>query len=611
VTGFFLRLTLWQLRGRVIRTARLARKPKYAVGLGFGLLYFGWLFVRPFAFGDSDVEMGGFSEFPDAARTGFHALFSLAAAVYVCVSWLVMPGKDSLKLRSAELHLLLPAPVSPRQVNLYALLRSLPAIVLTGLLIGFFASGGSLENRLVSGAFLVLMFLLWDLHAKGRNLYKARLASMPPQQALPRRILVLGLAVAFLVLVGREVFDLVQVWRGALAEAADFEAGIESAFEAMAAYAADSRLRTLLTPFLWITGGRLFEDPLYRAASWLLAVALSGILGAWVINQRVRFDESALKEEQGAQGKKRRRYEKMSERARRRVPFRLKPSGWPETALLWKDLLVLSRWPAPLVALAALAALAVVAGGIAALGSPPGVVVPVATVGAIAAGWIAFLTGILWPNAFHRDLHHLELLRTWPVPGRRLVFGASLSAVAQALAVALLGAGLVFAADAGCRLAVLLGDAGMPALLPPDQVEAVGVPAGLLLPLLVVSLLPVTVGIAFVSSALETLTAMLFPGWLLMAERQKGDPAAIGQKILYGFGFMIAMAIGLVPGAVMVGLVLLAQHFLGLTPTPWQLLPMSLVAAAPLVLEGLGLIWLAGRLWDRMDASEEILEGLA
>ena len=611
MTGFFLRLTLWQLRGRVRRTLRLARKPKYAVGLVFGILYFGWLFLRPLLMGDVRIASEGISSIPDSMMEGMHVFFAMVIALYVAVSWLVMPGKDSLKLRAAELHLLLPAPVSRKQVNLYTLLRRVPSLLLTGLIIGFVASNGSGVDRLANGFYLVLLFTLWELHGKGRNLWKARLALLSPAQATIRRAVVVVLAGSFLVFAATEVYDIVRTFWAAIGASQGGEEGIRAAFAAVGDRAATTSLRPVLTPFLWITGGRLAEDPLEALRGWAFCVGLILILGMWVVNQRVRFDESALEEEQGdSRGRKRRRYDRMSEKARRRVPFRLTPRSRPELALLWKDLLVLGRYPIRLLLLFGLAGCAVVGAGLVAFGTPRTAVSMLAGLGGIASLWIAFLTGIIWPNAFHRDLRHLETLRTWPVPGRRLLLGASLSGTFQALLVILAGAALLLTVDVACRVAFSVGQGDLAGIVP-NEGPFSGTPVGAILPLLVLGALPVLTGVAFVSSTLESLTAMLFPGWLLMAERQKGDPAAVGQKLLYGFGFFFAMAIGLLPGLVTVGLVLGLQHLLDLPLTGWELPALGLVAAAPLVLEGLLLSWFAGKLWERLDASEEILEGFA
>ncbi len=71
---------------------------------------------------------------------------------------------------------------------------------------------------------------------------------------------------------------------------------------------------------------------------------------------------------------------------------------------------------------------------------------------------------------------------------------------------------------------------------------------------------------------------------------------------------ILALALGLLPGAVLVGLALLAQWGVGLPWSAWEIPVWGLIAAVPVFVEFGLLVHLAGRLWARLDPTSEILE---
>jgi hypothetical protein len=78
--------------------------------------------------------------------------------------------------------------------------------------------------------------------------------------------------------------------------------------------------------------------------------------------------------------------------------------------------------------------------------------------------------------------------------------------------------------------------------------------------------------------------------------------------MLLGSVMIVGLAVGLVPGALVVGVALLGQWALGV---PWSAVEFPLwgaLAAGPLFVEVWLLVQAAGRLWSKLDPTTEILE---
>jgi len=602
VISVYARLWWWSLRGRVRRTARLLKQPKYAVGMVVGVGYFGWLFLRPMLMGDAHIEFGAFS---DVGQRGIHLLVALVGASYVYGTWLFSPVRDALKLRSSEMHFFLPAPISRRSVVTYALLKRVPAIVLTSLFLGLMVTGGGggVLTRLGHAVFLFAMFALWDLHGKTRDLIRggARTSS-------PMRVAVLAWQGVLAVYAALIVTAIVRASQGLMDAVLLRDEPGPPLLTRIAEVLDGSLLTELLTPFLTLTGGRFYPEPGAAALSWLLdLVVFAGLLTA-ALSVPVRFEKAA--EGSKSERKAARKRKGLSASRRSLRPFPLRETVPPEVALFWKDIMVITRIPLVRLAAGWLAVLVVAVGVGGWLGVPQKVGRAVGFFLMMGSAWVPMLSGMVWTNGFRRDLAYLDTLRTWPVTGHRMVLGQSLAGAAQGMALVLVAATGVLAADGAVRLAAALGTGGSPLGIVPESMPVrLGVDSILVLPLFLAGVLPVLAGISFVSSSLECMTTLSFPALLLMTDVQKGDPASVGQKMLFSVGFFLAMALGMVPGVVFVGLILLGQSAVGIPVTAWEFPVLGLLATAPIVLEGYLLIRAGGRLWNRMDPSLEILEG--
>jgi hypothetical protein len=585
-------LILLTVRGRLLRQARLLRQPRYLIALLAGLLYFAMVFRNSFG-----VRIGGPRGFvPGPYVDALHLGIALAAAVFLTVAWLLTSAKPALRLTETEIDFLLPAPLPRRQIILYSLLRQQPALLGSVLVIYFLRSsrlGGPVVPAFV-GTWALLTLL--DFHLKGISLWKARLKELPPAAAGWR----LGMAVALGLAWWTALLTALRLdWRAASAtEALDADPG---AFLLALARAVESGVaNVLLAPFRWATGPVSAGGSPWLSLAFLLL--LTAVHAEWVMRSRVSFEEATLERARRESARKTvSRQELRARSPRHREPFHLAPSGPPEAAIAWKNLMLRSRYPlARTAALMALIPIALTA--LAATVGPPMTVFPV-VFGIALLGIFPLFAGILQRNDLRNDLLHTDLLRTWPLRGSRLVFAELLAPAATTFLNMLLGCGMIAAGLIGEAangdtphlvrlLRPLAGDHPLPAL-----------------PVFLLSLLISGTAMAFLSLAILNLAVLVVPSWVGLGLTLRRGTAVLGQRLVMSFGYLLTLVIALLPTLLVLGAVAALHIFQKIPFHLWELPLLALTAALLLGLEAAVLIRIAGAIWERMDPSEEMLAG--
>jgi ABC-2 type transport system permease protein len=323
-----------------------------------------------------------------------------------------------------------------------------------------------------------------------------------------------------------------------------------------------------------------------RAVPYSLGLLL--LHWVWLVRMQVPFEEAAV----GAAELRAREGRGPGRRGRvqlRPAPFRLAPTGRPEVALLWKNLIAGRRLGA-LSFLGVTLALGAVLAGVLVSGAGGGAGGRLVFVAAVCVGLAGFLT-VLGPGSLRVDLRldlpKLELLRALPLRGAQVVAGELL---APGLLLALLQAALLVL---GFGLSASESIPGLPL--------AVRAAATL-------GLLPLLPAITLAGLLVQNVAVVLFPSWMPVATAGQVEPArgieVFGQRLLMLAGTLVALAVGLLPAS-LVGLAVgwALRGLLG----PWALVPAGWVAAA-LLLAGVALGVLAlGRAFDRLDVSGEAL----
>jgi hypothetical protein len=313
----------------------------------------------------------------------------------------------------------------------------------------------------------------------------------------------------------------------------------------------------------------------------------------WVINTDTSFEEASLELSQKVADRREAR-----KRTRRTggilvkkaapFPWKLAPTGRPETALVWKNLVNLSR-VTPVRALFGLTAfiLAMIYWLIEMSHERGGLWIVAAALCALIAVFAAFLGPVFMRNDLREDLFRIDSIKTMPIAGHAIVWSeilGSWSALA-ALEVGLIGIGAI---------ALLLSRApGIEKVATPWLFTGGGA-ALFLLP-----------GVTLVAVGLQNALVVLFPAWVALGNSRARGFEASGQRILTMFGTMFALGVVALPAAASGGVAawLLAPHV-----GPYCLIVGALIAAAWMLAEVAFACRLLGGLVDRLDPSTAGIE---
>ena len=601
-------LTVLSLRGRVVGWLRLMKQPKYLVGTLAGVVWMSLFALRPMMGANRRAALGErldeIAEWLPAVETAA----ALTLLVFLSLWWLWPFGKAMVELTQTELHLLLPAPVRRRHIIQYAVLRSQWGILFGCLMIAFFSTGGSPTAFTWRFLSVWLFLTLWNLHARGRGLWIARLQELPASTAWRRRATVFATAALLWVTLAPGVTAIVTTL---LTPGDDVASQLRAAFDPARLRVEAPLLALLLTPARWVTGpvfAGLATDQTAgsRLVTLVWPLLLVVLHNEWVVRSQTRFEEASLERSrrQAADREAGARFRTLRQSQRKTTPFRLRPVGRPETAIVWKNLMLAHRANLFVIVGGGVTTVGVVATIVAMTGLPDWLTAITMVAGAVGLSMTPLMAGHQWRNDLRTDLLRIEVIRTWPVDGWRLF-------VSQVLPPAIIAT--LYAAAAGGVLLVSGIAAGRPGstgavFVPPDLATSLGVPYVVLLLLGLAAVLPLVATVASLSATLQNLLVLLWPSWIQLGRRRSGSAAHIGQGLLTGLGLMLAMAMGLLPGAVLVGVWLLIQTRVADIPlSAWELPFMSLLGVIPLaVIIGL-LTRFGGVLWDRLDPSAEIL----
>ncbi len=592
------------------------RDPRQALAFLAGIAYLGFFVLRPFLLGTVGVRAPGAYSPLGMAGSGelaavVQVVVAVALAVIALVTWITASSRPAFRFSEAEIHLLLPAPLTRRQILGYALLKQQAGILVGTLILFVFTA---LRGARSPAAALPRLFAYWgfltllDLHIKGVSLWKARQAELPAAAAGRRLALALLVGVAWS---GAIAFGLWRAWHAVQAGSAWAASDVRGVIVDVAQAAHGGLAGVALAPFLWLAAP-IAGTGAARAGGGLFLILLLALHYEWVMRSSARFEEAALARARRRvrRGWRRGNWEGLSRLARSRSPFRLEAARAPELAITWKNLLLRGRTPLrrgaayTLLALAGLAAALAVA---ALLGVPPVVHGMVAGIGFGLMLVMPLVAGNFLRNDLHVDFQHLATLRAWPISGWRLVAAEILAPATALLWIELAAAGLVVATALGAAV----GGAGArhAVLGPLPKALLGGSPFAVALAAALPSLAIVSLAIGLFSIALQNLAILLFPGWVPLGYAIPRGTAMFGQNLVVGLGRLIGLALGAIVPLLAGGLLyLLLNVVLGLRLAPWELPLLALAVALPFLVEVFLMVRAAGAIWDRLDPSQEILD---
>jgi ABC-2 type transport system permease protein len=657
VNGALLEI-LWRgLRGGLVRRARRLRRPRYLVAFLASVAYFGFLVLpsflnwarqarRPFGPGAGGAD--GPAGLAAGAGAGAESaqLVVLAVALLLAAGttllWALASSKPALRLSEADINLLLPAPLPRRKLIELALWKQQAGLLFGALVVTLLRGYGSPAARFGRLFTAWALLTLISLHGKGVSLWKARLRELAPAAAGRRIGIAVAAAVAYWTAIAwalRAALVGAGTLASAPARAAPAAAGLADFDGALHRLATSPPplLTALLAPFRWLAaavlrgpasaGGATASGGLPggahpgaglpgAGASGAGGLAVALFLGAlvvahyeWVVRSRARFEDAVVERARRQVDQRFRRpaLPPPAARARRREPFHLAPTGLPEAAIFWKNLLIPGRRPLARRALeVALAGVAAWAIGVA-LGAPLAYVAPVAGAGFMLLAMLPPFAGLSLRHDLRMDLLQLEVLRPWPVPGWRLVAAELLAPATTAVGWTLTGyavlAGAVLAG--GGELKTIGQAASLPAFAAARFGGGAGLPGAIVA--FASALLIAGVPVTLLSGAVQNVGALMLPGWVTLGPERRRASGLAGQRLLVLLGHMLALLVGLLPAALLVGAALLVEGWLGIPLAPWQAPLLALLGALPLLAEVGLLVRAGGAFWDRLDPSQELL----
>ena len=563
-------LTLWQVKNRIaVRLARL-KEPRYLIGTIFGIAY-----ITYFAILRNPRFRGG----PGAAVATERmaqaiGLMELIGAVFLLVIaalvWVLPSSGNPIQFSPSEVQFLFPAPITRRQLLQYRLLRAQLGLLFGSFVATLFMRPTSFAEswKFTTGLWLILMTS--RIYFTGVALYREGLRQ--------RGIAGFARWAPAVVTCGAVLFVF-----GSLSMELSASTGLATArdtFAVLDRITASGAVAWVLLPFRTLT--RLPVAPTAAAYFSALPAALAMLVVnyLWVLRADTAFEENAalLAEKAGNRPK---RLVQPKVRAVATTPFKLAKTGRLETAIVWKNLIMIGRyasWRTVLPLVPTIVSLGIVA----TVSGRRGGFAPVIEVACLALLAITVLLGpMLARNDLRRDLANLAMLKAWPIPGATLLRGEILSPGVFLSVIAWL---------------CILGAASFVGSL---RVNGVG---ELLLNRLSYMTAAMLIAPGLILAELTVLNALavMFPAWISTGAARPRGVDALGQRLFTTAGVLITLIVALIPAVLAAGAVTALVYF---TTGVFLIVIPAAIVAASLILECLVVVEMLGGVVDRMDVA--------
>jgi hypothetical protein len=314
------------------------------------------------------------------------------------------------------------------------------------------------------------------------------------------------------------------------------------------------------------------------ATAMVPALGLLGLHYFWVMRSQVAFEEAAVRasaETVDRLARLRGERKAIPKKAGRTLP--LKATGWPGTAIIWKNIIAITRGAFSrsfmIGLLALVAALAAVMGS----NDRAPTAVALGTTALAIAGMLSFLGPTWVRNDLRSDMNYLSLLRSYPLPGRTIVIAEIIGSTLTLTGIQIV---LVMAG-----YAALAGSVDWSRYGSIELVLLLAIPSALI--------------INAIGMTIQNAAALLFPSWVRFDKARPGGFETLGQNILSSL-FTVSLSAVALAGPALTGWLLWSRLEPGLGA--WTFAP---------VLAGVGLVgslelgallgWL-GRVFDRTES---------
>jgi ABC-2 type transport system permease protein len=516
----FLTVALLTFKNRIVQRAKRLREPRYLISAIAGAAYF-WFFV----FRRNPKSGVALARMRDLTFNSVIVDFgSVIVLLMMIVAWALPADSGGLDFSEAEIGFLFPAPLRRRDLLLYKILRAQPQALFSAAILTIVGTRqGYFIGTWIAFSVMAIYFTMVSLGRARLRLFHIGF--------LPR------LGVVALIIGGLYGLVMSQIRSlGTLTIPADYQQTVKAGGYARLAIEAFFH-KPVIAAILFIP--RFFASAALPAnlttlAISALVVAALGVAFFFIAAAlNVSFEEASI----GASQKRAARLDRRnSQRVGsfvmfRRAPalFRLGETGPVEVAIIWKNLIALMRNSIAWVVIFVLMVAAMMA--MALWTHEP---VSYFTIG----GMLLFMAGIFpifGPNVFANDLRldlpRLEVLKSYPISGERLVAAE----IAASLAVVSLME-ILFATSAS----VLISMSGHAT----GYIRFVGTPQ------FVVAILLLTIPVCAIQLMIRNAIPVLFPAWAVRSKDEPKGFVAMGQRLVTMAGNLLVLAIALIPAAV-------------------------------------------------------------
>lgn len=561
-------------KNRMLSRLRRLRNARYLISFLVAMAYFwfsGFLHLFRHLFRDGS----GISQLVVTSSAFTSDVAALVVLAMMILAWALPEQEAGLKFSEAEINFLFPAPITRRQLLIYKILRQQPQVLISAALISFL--GFRRGNFLGLWLSFVVLAIYFTFTALGR----ARLK-------LARVGFLIRLVVVAAVVIG--VSHL--LWTGLAI------AGLEDAARAMQPHSGRTAKAIELSFHGPLAATILFVPRLFARATLppnllQLAIACAALLlfGAILLELALRmnvsFEEASIRASQ-------RRTDRQLRRASHRVgglvtfprippPFKLSPRSGPMVAIFWKNLTAGLRIASPWLVIMFLAAMYFA--GQAAYSKEPAVRGMMGGFTLILAALFPFLGSKVFAQDMRLDLPRIELLKSYPIAGDRLVAAEIAAPMAFVAAVEIM---LLTVA------AIIMRMAGLPKEL-----------AFFATPEFIVIALLFATPLCALQLLIQNAVPILLPGWAMRSPDEQRGFVVMGQRVLMLGGNLLILGVALIPPACILvpAFLIAARWFQGSVAL---VLVATVPSAAVLVAEVWMGIRVLGSQFEKIDVTNEI-----
>lgn len=512
--GTFVTVALLTFKNRILQRARRLREPRYLIGAIAGAAYF-WFFYLRSAHKSGRLLNGNVSFIPLVVEVA-----SVIVLVMMITAWALPEDSGGLQFSDAEIAFLFPAPLRRRDLLLYKMLRGQPQLIFTALIMTLIgARHGYFVGTWIAFSVMSVYFTLVSL---GRA--RLRLAHVGFLARLGAVALILG---------GLYAFARSQV-RGMIPPTVRDFAQAKSALGPIltAIFHRPLIAAVLFVPRL-LASAAFPPTPASLAISCVAVAALGVAFFYLAVALNVSFQEASI---EASQRRAARQDRMRSQRVgsfvmfgRAPAPFRLGETGPVEVAIIWKNLIALMRNSIAWVVIFAL-----MVAGMLAMAIWTHEATGYLTIGSLLLFMACFFP-LLGPTIFANDLRldmpRLEVLKSYPISGERLV-AAEIAAPLAVISIL----EMIFTTSGS----VLIGMSA--------QTKGLLQYAGTLQ--FIITTLLLTLPVCAIQLIIRNAVPVLFPGWAVRSKEEPRGFVMTGQRLVTLAANLLVLAIALLPAAI-------------------------------------------------------------